>query len=75
MNIEEFKKEYYATFPSATLRDWLEDFANQLDCPRPEPTSNLEEHFKRIGAWETQMYILNKIRYAIKADKKVNKNE
>jgi hypothetical protein len=51
------------------LVDWLEDFANQLDCPLPELVSDVEENFKRFGAWETQQAILKKLRYAINAER------
>jgi hypothetical protein len=51
------------------LVDWLEDFADQLDCPEPDWIENEREYFKRFGAWETQMKILKKLRYAIKAEK------
>ena len=62
-------------FPPRKLVDWLEDFANQLDCPPPDVKlgkNDSSEYLKRIGAWETQQFILKKLRYAIKADRIIN---
>ena len=77
MSKYKFDREYLNKIPPQTLLDWLEDFANQLDCPPPEPPTKLEyrsdvEYFKKQGAWETQMVILQKLRYAIRTERNRN---
>lgn len=71
MNAEEwYKQEYLRQFPN-TLVNWLEDLCTQLDCPEPDPLLvSGSEYFKRYGAWETQMIILKKLRYAINYERK-----
>ena len=77
MSKYKFDREYLNKIPPQTLLDWLEDFANQLDCPPPEPPREIEhrtdiEYFKSQGAWETQWIILRKLRYAIRVERAKN---
>ena len=67
----EFLKNYRNSFPDDFM-SWLEDFTKTLDCPPPDPNfayNDMTEYFKRVGAWETQMIIYKKLKYAIKAEK------
>jgi len=51
---------------------WLEGLCQQLDCPPPEPdVVDDSEYFRKLGAWETQMIILKKLRFAIRAEKQL----
>lgn len=76
---EQFERDWLNPYPPQTLLSWLEEFADQLDCPPPEPhiyrnpPESFDEYFKRAGAWETQMTILKKLRYAIKMEKSKSK--
>jgi hypothetical protein len=73
MTREEFEREYLTQIPPATLLQWLEDFCDQLDCPPPDPEGmDIDLYFKRMEQWKTQVYILNKLRYAIVAEKRLN---
>lgn len=51
------------------LLSWLEDFCNQLDCPPPSYTGNGLFDLERLVEWETQMFILKNLRYAVNAEK------
>lgn len=67
---EEFEKEYLNHIVPQTFLDWVDDFATQLDSPPPEPTENTTEYFKRVGAWETQMLVYKKLKYAVKEERR-----
>ena len=63
--------------PPHNLVEWLEDFCNQLDCPEPEGKERMsrDAYYSRLGAWETQMAIMKKIRYAIDVEKMLRENK
>ena len=52
-----------------TLLSWLEDFCDQLDCPLPPLTGDTMDNLKRVVEWETQMFILKKLRHAVNVEK------
>lgn len=62
-----------------TLLEWLEDFCLQLECPQPDIQlfggAYTPEYYKAYGAWETQMLILEKLRYAANKEKEKTKDE
>ena len=69
-NIDIFNKEDKSFLNnSPTLLSWLEDFCNQLDCPPPSDTEETLFDIENQAQWETQMFILKKLRYAINAEK------
>lgn len=75
---EQFERDWLNPYPPQTLLSWLEELADQLDCPPPEVPSvqndiSYEEYFKRLGAFETQMLILSRLKYAIKMEKSKSK--
>lgn len=56
------------------LLEWLEDFCVKLDCEEPMPPGSnneidYEEYYKRVGAYETQMIILRRLKHAIEIEK------
>ena len=75
MNAEDWYKQVYLnSYPPQTLLTWLEDLCVQLDCPEPDPLLvSGSEYFKNYGAWETQMLILKKLKYAIAYEKSKEK--
>ena len=75
-NIDIFSKDNKSFLDnSPTLLSWLEDFCNQLDCPPPSDTEEALFDIENQAQWETQMFILKKLRYAINAEKERIKNE
>ena len=69
-NIAMFSKEDDAILKNnPTLLSWLEDFCDQLDCPPPSYIGSVMLDIERHAEWETQMFILKKLRYAINAEK------
>ena len=75
-NIDIFRKEDKSFLNnSPTLLSWLEDFCDQLDCPRPSNAGHLLFDIERQAEWETQTFILEKLRYAINTEKERIKNE
>lgn len=75
-NIDIFSKDNKSFLDnSPTLLSWLEDFCDQLDCPPPSCMGNGLFDVERQAEWETQMFILEKLRYAINAEKERLKGE
>ena len=73
-NEQKFRKSFLNEWQSFGFIDWLEDFCNQLDCDRPEMPSSFSEenkieYYKRLGAYETQVLISTRLRYAITQEK------
>lgn len=72
----EFNEQYLNPFPPQTFLDWVESFCKQLDCPPPNSDGiAFGEYMKRLGAWETQMKILEKLKYAVKAERQKTNND
>jgi hypothetical protein len=71
---KEFLKRYLNSFPNDIL-SWMDGFADQMDCPYPDLTDDIFENGKRIGAWETQMIVVKKLRYAVRAERERLKNK
>ena len=73
ISAKKFRKEYMGEFPKYTFLDWIEEFIIQLeDVEEPNHihvNDNDFEYFKRVGAYETQKLICEKLRYAIMCEK------
>ena len=69
-NEREFNIEYLnpPRMPN-TLLEWIEDLIVQLECTPPEPCLDEMLYAKRVGAWETQQLIIQKLKYAVKCEK------
>ncbi len=71
INEELFRREYFGEFPRQTFLEWVEDLVNQLDDveePNHKYTNDIE-YFKRVGAYETQKIICEKLKYAVNYEK------
>lgn len=69
-----YVKSYLGCFPNDFL-SWLEDFVKQIDVPYPDKCDDIYEMQRRIGAWETQMIIAKKLKYAIKEERERLSND
>jgi hypothetical protein len=65
---EKFAKEYLNTFPNDFL-SWLEGFIAELDASYPEKCEDIYEYQRRIGAWETQLLVRKRLRFAVNAER------
>lgn len=72
ISAEKFRKEYMGEFPKYTFLDWIEEFVIQLeDVEEPNHIyhEDIAEHFKKVGAYETQKLIVEKLKYAVMCEK------